>query len=57
MKKFTLEFKMDAGFDENPEFEIIKILSRISARLEDGQTFGNIADINGNVIGTWEIDQ
>ena len=36
--------------------EIKKILQKIEERIENGDSYGSVMDINGNKIGTWSID-
>ncbi len=35
--------------------EIVRILKKITAQIEDGEDYSSIMDINGNKIGSWEI--
>ena len=53
---FSLKFKTDnAAFqDGNKPYEIAKILRELADKIEDGQTEGNIRDINGNSIGAFK---
>lgn len=52
-----IRFKTDnsAFEDENKPFEIARILREIAFKVENDITEASISDINGNVIGTWEI--
>jgi len=53
---FKLEFSMDNSiFEDCPKQEVKEILTRIADRVLDGQTFGPIAETNGNTIGRWSI--
>ena len=36
--------------------EAVKIINKISTEIAMGKTYGPIMDINGNKIGTWELD-
>lgn len=58
--KFKLEINMDnAAFEPAPEFQLIEILHRLTARFEriavTAEGSGNILDSNGNKVGTWEV--
>ena len=58
-----IEFKTDgAAFcdpytEEHNEYweavEIDRILANIALKIEEGQMFGKILDINGNLVGEW----
>jgi len=54
---FELNFNTDnAAFsDGNKPYEIARILREIADKIEDGQTEGNIRDINGNTTGTFKV--
>ena len=56
---FKLEFKTDnsAFSDGNMEYEIKRILVAIGNRVDCGNTSGSIRDINGNTIGTYELEE
>lgn len=56
---FKLEFGTDnAAFDDIDEpAEIRRILKEIAGRIVLGSTSGNIYDINGNRIGSYELTQ
>lgn len=52
---FTITFDTDNDcFTSKPEKETARILRDIAGKVEAGQTFGKVMDINGNSIGTWE---
>jgi len=54
--KFKLNIDMDnAAFDECPEEELQDLLERVKQRLAGGVTEGKIVDINGNMVGKFEI--
>ena len=55
---FKLEINTgNAAFDgDNKEYEICRILESISRKIEDGQTYGKLIDINGNNVGKWTLD-
>lgn len=36
--------------------ECIRILKNVIIKLEDGCTSGSCMDINGNKVGSWELD-
>ena len=52
-----IHFSTDnAAFDEcGMEYQIERIFSRILHRIEGGETYGKIQDINGNNIGEWSL--
>jgi len=54
---FSLKFKTDnAAFqDGNKPYEIARILRELADKIEDGQTEGNIRDINGNTTGSFKV--
>ena len=55
--KFKMEIKMDnAAFTEMPERELDRILQDVGQGIVDGVTYGFCRDLNGNTVGTWEIE-
>lgn len=54
---FSLKFKTDNAVfqDGNKPYEIARILREIADKIEDGQTEGNIRDINGNTTGSFKV--
>ena len=53
---FKLEFRTNsAAFNEDPTEEISQILGQIIERVIDGSSEGTIRDINGTVIGEYDI--
>ncbi len=60
MSKFQMEFKLDnAAYrneDESVNLEAVQATVRQQVGMIEGITFGSeIRDINGNLIGAWEI--
>ncbi len=57
MDSFTISFKTgnDAFADDKP-YEICRILRTISAKVDAGETSGEVMDVNGNKIGQWSMD-
>jgi len=54
--QFKLVFDMDNEvFNSEPEFEVERILFKISNDVLNGETYGAIMDYNGNKVGSWEI--
>ena len=54
--EFKLSIKMDnTAFDIMPNREIGAILSDVITRLSAGLNEGKLQDINGNVVGQFEI--
>lgn len=55
---FKLEFRTDnAAFDNNKKEEISRILREIAGSVYQGYTEGIIRDINGNIMGRYELTQ
>jgi len=54
---FTLKFSTDndAFQGYNKEYEITRILTEITEKVQNGYTEGKIRDINGNTIGEWSM--
>lgn len=56
--KFTCSIAMDnAAFTEWPEGELVRCLRRVCERIEGGEEYGKVMDINGNSVGKWEIEE
>ena len=54
--QFKLVFDMNNEvFNSEPEFEVERILFKISNDVLNGETYGAIMDYNGNKVGSWEI--
>lgn len=64
---FKLEFKTSNaafGDERDPEYvqrvdklrEVNRIMKNVTTEIAMGKTYGSIMDINGNKIGTWELD-
>ena len=41
--------------DDNKTYETVRILHKIADAIESGWTDGVCMDINGNLIGTWQL--
>lgn len=56
--KFTLSFDMDnAAFEgDNAGTEAARILRQVAAGVENGATEGKARDLNGNTVGSWEVE-
>ena len=54
---FSLTFNTDnAAFTEgNRQFEIARILGKISCQMNNGSEGASILAINGNVVGSWGL--
>lgn len=54
---FTLKFATDnSAFEGEGGFsETVRILRKVANRIEDGDGSGNCFDINGNLVGTWNL--
>jgi len=44
-----------AAFDDYAPHECARILKRVVARLEAGDSEGTMRDINGNIVGHWQL--
>lgn len=54
--EFRLKINMDnAAFENCPELALQDMLEKVGQRIEGGITKGNIADLNGNTVGSFEI--
>ena len=53
-----IEFETDnAAFEDNDIYlETVEILERITRRIANGETSGNVRDTNGNRIGIYHMD-
>ena len=55
--KFTLNINMDnAAFSEYPEDELKRLLEEIAPRAGNGKLEDTVFDINGNNVGSWDIE-
>jgi hypothetical protein len=57
--KFTLKFRRtNATFETvaGDAFECSRILHDIARRIVGGDSMGGVRDLNGNVIGKWEME-
>lgn len=53
---FKLEFKTgNSAFGNDPTVEISRILGFIAGHVKNGNTEAVIRDVNGNVIGKYEL--
>lgn len=55
--EFTVNIKVDndAYRNQTIQFQLIDNLKDIISKLEDGYDYGNIKDINGNIVGIWGL--
>lgn len=53
--KIEFNTKNDSFEGERIKTECRRILADIAARIELGQVEGRIRDINGDIVGTWEL--
>jgi hypothetical protein len=52
-----IKFQTDnAAFGEPLTYEVTRILKEIADKIEGGRAGGFVLDVNGNVIGKWDID-
>lgn len=55
-KRFSINFVMDNdSFEENAHYQVEQILKKIIAQYQGEYLGGNIIDLNGNLIGQWEL--
>ena len=52
---FSLTFNTDNAAFEAMDWEVTRILREVANKVENGRTVGACIDINGNVIGSWEL--
>ena len=50
------EWENDALQDGNSDRDVGRIYQRIYERINNGETSGKILDVNGNAVGTWNVD-
>ncbi len=55
-----MEFKVtvdmqNAAFDDGPATELSRILKALSKAVQEGADGGNVFDLNGNKVGSWEV--
>lgn len=54
---FKCEIKTDnAAFERDPGAEIVRILRLVEASIENGHTSAFLFDVNGNIVGAWELE-
>jgi hypothetical protein len=56
MGEFRVQVNTDNAAFEEPGFELARILREVADRLESGSVAGNVRDINGNSVGSFELD-
>ena len=58
MTDFNLSITTDnAAFDDdNLSIEIARIMREVATRIERGEYYGSVRDINGNRIGSFSAD-
>lgn len=55
-KRLQINFVMDNdSFQDNAHFQVEAILKKIIAQYQGEYLGANIIDLNGNLIGQWEI--
>lgn len=52
---FQSEYEDKWTNDIHTRGEVVRILKKITAQIEDGEDYGSIMDINGNKIGSWSL--
>ena len=54
---FRINFGTDnAVFDDKAGSETCRILRSIAKKIENGDLYGPVRDVNGNLIGNWELN-
>lgn len=46
----------NAAFTDQPGFEIARLLRQAAENVEAGALSAQVADINGNTVGSWWLD-
>lgn len=55
---FKIEIETgNAAFEDDRNMELARILRQIAERLENGENAGRVLDINGNKVGSFEIEE
>lgn len=55
---FKIEIETgNAAFEDDRNMELARILRQIAERLENGEDAGRVLDINGNKVGSFEIEE
>jgi hypothetical protein len=57
MFKIEIETGNAAFEDDNRNYELARILRQIAERLESGEDAGRVLDINGNKVGSFEMEE
>ena len=52
----TDAFGPDSEYLDDLRFEVRRILDKICEQIDEGELFGTILDINGNRVGTWDLE-
>lgn len=47
----------DAAMDEYPREEVARLLRETAEKVENGEDYGNLRDINGNNVGHWSLTE
>jgi hypothetical protein len=53
-----LELKIesgDAAITDDPRGEVTRLLRKAAQDMEAGRSYGGLMDINGNKVGSWEL--
>ncbi|MFA5436896.1 MAG: hypothetical protein WC372_12730 [Candidatus Neomarinimicrobiota bacterium] len=55
---FKIEIETgNAAFEDDRNMELARILRQIAERLENGEDAGRVLDINGNKVGSFEMEE
>ena len=55
---FRITMKTEnAAFEDDRNMELARILRQIAERLENGEDAGRVLDINGNKVGSFEMEE
>lgn len=52
--KFTMTVDMSNAAFADPG-ELTRIIREVARRPEEGERYGDLKDINGNIVGTWKV--
>jgi hypothetical protein len=45
----------NAAFEDDPNYELARILRAVADKVENGHADGRCYDINGNKVGSWAV--
>ena len=55
---FTVKINTENdAFGRQTIFEVVRLLREIAKKLESGKTHGPVMDLNGNKVGTFDLNE